>query len=217
MTGCDACVVPTIVLSDSQEVIVDSKNICIELDRRNSAAPNSLIPDKFRDAIATEIAIVDNLPNYQLLAVTVGKPTPFAADNSFALSKVRRCERLMAENARDTVLHRAYSAKRAKEKAAADNLFESSATDRARSLIEESLCQLDKRLSKSAGPYLFDSSVTIADLFWGVELIRIEDLRLSNIWSSGRLTSVEAYHRRLSDLPAISGAVTQWPGARLKL
>ncbi len=81
---------------------------------------------------------------------------------------------------------------------------------------EEALRQLDKRLAKSSGRYLFDSTVTMADLFWGVELIRIEDLRL-RLSGPPQLPSVEAYHRRLSDLPAISGAVTQWPGARLNI
>jgi 2,5-dichlorohydroquinone reductive dechlorinase len=209
--------VPTIADSVSREVLVDSKNICLELDRRNPMAPSALMPDKLREAIASEIAIVDNLPNYQLLAVAVGKPNTSAADNSFAVSKVRRCDALIAENADDSELCRAYAAKRAKEQTAAERLFDIAAMDRARTLIGLALEQLDSRLRASGGPYLFGSSVTIADLFWGVELIRNDDLGLSRQWSSGKLPSLAAYYQRISELPSVSGAVIQWPGARLKL
>lgn len=51
MIGCDACVVPTVVYASLGDVIVDSKNICIELDRRNSAAPGALMPSEHADAI----------------------------------------------------------------------------------------------------------------------------------------------------------------------
>jgi 2,5-dichlorohydroquinone reductive dechlorinase len=216
-TGCDACVVPTIADSASGEVLVDSKNICLELDRRNPKGPGALMPDEFRDAIESELAVVDNLPNYQLLAVAVGKPNTEAADNSFAASKVRRCDAMIAENADDRELCRAYAAKRAKEQTAAERLFDSAAMDRARVIIESALEQLDSRLEKHGGPYLFGSSLTMADLFWGVELIRNDDLGLSLRWSNGQLPSLAAYYQRISQLPSVSAAVIEWPGARLKI
>ena len=175
------------------------------------------MPASLRDAINEELSIVDDLPNYQLLAVAVGKPNPNAADNSFALSKVRRCDTLMAQHADDIALCAAYAAKRAKEQAAADRLFEASAMDRARTLIERSLRELHERLRRRGGPFLFGSSITMADLFWGVELIRIDDLGMSHTWANGKLPALDTYYQRTSQLPAVLAAVTEWPSARLKL
>ena len=59
-SGCDACVVPTVVASESGEVLVDSKNICLQLDRRNPNAPDALMPASLRDAINEELSIVDD-------------------------------------------------------------------------------------------------------------------------------------------------------------
>jgi 2,5-dichlorohydroquinone reductive dechlorinase len=216
-TGCDACVVPTIVAADTGEIIVDSKRICIELDRRNSAAPGNLMPEEFRELIEAELAIVDNLPKYQLLAVAIGKPNTAAADNSFAISKVRRCEALMAEHCDDKVLYSAYAAKRAKEQAASERLFDGAALEQARQLIKKALRELDTRLQKIPGPFIFGSSLTMADIFWGVELIRINDLGMSSWWSESHLASLSSYYMLISEHPAVAGAVTQWPDARLKI
>lgn len=215
-TGCDACVVPTVVATDSNEVLVDSKNICIALDRRNPAAPSALMPENLRDSIETEISIVDNLPNYQL-GVSAGRPGAAAPGNSLAVSKVRRCDALISDNANDEALCTAYAAKRAKEQIAADRLFDAAAIDRARHSIDEALRELDRRLQKSDGPCLFGSSPTMADLFWSVELIRIDDLGMSALWSNGKLPALDAYYQRMSQLPAVLDAVTRWPGARLKV
>lgn len=217
MIGCDACVVPTVAYASLGDVIVDSKNICIDLDLRNSAAPGALMPDEHAYAIESELHVVDNLPNYQLLAIAVGKPDKLAANNSFAISKVRRCDALIAENADNIELREAYMAKRAKEQAAADRLFDPSAMERAQNQIRNALEELDKKLRRRSGPYLFGSTITMADLFWGVELIRIDDLGLSSCWSNGNLPSLSAYYRRISELPSVSAAVTNWAGARLNV
>lgn len=209
-TGCDACVVPTVVVGD--EIIVDSRRICMELDRRNASAPGALVPSELSDAIAREIAVVDDLPNYQLLAVAVGKPTPDDPDNAFAASKVARCDRLIAEHSNDADLVAGYTAKRAKEQAAADRLFDAAAMERARRTILEALRSLDQRIS---GPFLFGGRVTLADLFWGVELVRIDDLGLSDSWEGGELPRLAAYYDVISARPAIRHAVLDFPGARL--
>ena len=56
----------------------------------------------------------------------------------------------------------------------------------------------------------------MADLFWGVELICLDDLGLSVLWAGGRLPQVGKYFQKLCALPAMAQAVIDWPGARLK-
>ena len=214
--GCDACVVPTLVDADAAEVRVDSRRICLELDRTDPAAPGALMPAHLRERIEAEIAIVDNLPNYQLLAVGVGKASESGLKNGFSIGKVARCDALLAEHADDEALCAAYSAKRSKEQMAADRLFDSAAMDRAHAAMAKALRDLDARLAASNGNYLFGDTVTMADLFWGVELIRLEDLGLSGLWAEGRLPRVADYFQKICALPAIAHAVVDWPGARLK-
>lgn len=198
--GCDACVVPMIALPMTEEVLIDSKNICIELDRRNHKAPSSLIPDALADNIRAEMSIVDNLPIFQL-AVATGKMGP--VDNSIALSKVRRCEALLAENGDDDLLRNAYSAKLAKEQAAANRLFHAGSLDQASQLTSEALRDLNTKLEEFDASYLFGSSISMADLFWGVGLVRMNEFGLSSIWSGGKLAALEAYYQRISQLPAV--------------
>jgi glutathione S-transferase len=215
-SGCDACVVPTIIAEDSNEVLVDSKNICVELDRRNSAAPSALMTEHLKKAIEAEMSIVDDLPNFQLFLAAMAKPGTNGADRNIAIAKVQRWDTLIAENAGDVALCSAYAAKRAKEQAAADRLFEATSIDRAKQRIETAMRDLDVRLKKNGGPYVLGASLTLADLFWGVELLRVDDLGMSSLWSDGKLPTLQAYFQRLSENPALYGAVTQWPGARLK-
>ena len=215
-TGFDACVVPTVYAEATGEILVDSRRICLELARRTPAGPGALLPEDLREAIEAELDIVDNLPNYQLLAVAVGKPSADAPDNAFAISKVRRCDALLAEHGADALLREGYEAKRRKEQAAADRLFDPASMQRAADAIAQALGSLDERLKTSGGPFLFGERLTLADLFWGVELIRADDLGLSHLWENGVLPAVEAYTRTLSDHSAIRHALADWPGARVK-
>lgn len=214
--GCDACVVPTLVDGDAAEVLVDSRRICHELDRTNPAAPGALMPLPQRARIEAEIVIVDELPNYQLLAVGVGKAAESGVQNGFAVGKVARCDGLLAEHADDEALCAAYSAKRSKEQMAADRLFDAAAMECAYSSMAKALHGLDQRLVPANGGYLFGSTVTMADLFWGVELIRLEDLGLAILWADGSLPQLANYFRKMCALPAILQAVIDWPDARLK-
>ncbi len=68
--GCDPAVAPTLVDLASHEVIVDSKRICLRLD---ALVPDTqrLRPLSLQQSIDAELEIVDELPNYQLLA---GRP-----------------------------------------------------------------------------------------------------------------------------------------------
>jgi 2,5-dichlorohydroquinone reductive dechlorinase len=215
-SGCDPCVVPTVVDDRTNEIIVDSRHICLELDRRNPSTPQALAPDSLLRAIEAELAIVDNMPNYQLLASTFGKPSDDAPANFFAKSKVTRCEKLLQKHSDEPLLMQAYEAKRRKEQMAVDALFDQASLEEARRRTVEVFRGLDQRLQIGAGPYRFGGSVTIADLFWGVELIRAEDLGLADIWGDSRLPSLASYYQTICEIPALRYAVLECEGARFK-
>jgi len=212
--GCDACVVPTVVDELTGEVIVDSHHICRELDRRNPNASGALVPQELRDAIEAELAIIDEMPNYQLLAATFVKSSSEAPNNEFAASKVRRCEALVAAHEDDPALVSAYLSKQRKERAAAEKLFDDQALAEAHARTVSAFEWLDSRLRKSTGVYLFGSGATRADLFWGVEVVRGEDVGLAEVWTGTQLTRLAEYFRLLCELPALRHAVLECPGAR---
>ncbi|MEH6832994.1 MULTISPECIES: glutathione S-transferase family protein [Falsihalocynthiibacter] len=210
-SGCDGCVVPTLVDAQDGTVFVDSLRICQMLDA--SEGGGALVPAALRAAIMAELAVVDDLPNYQNLAVRVVPAS--APGNAFAASKVARCDTLLAEHGDDPVLRAAYEAKRAKEQFAADMLFDEVALTRARQAVVDALDGLEDRLADSNGPWLFGATITMADLFWGAELIRTEDVGQGQLWQLNRLPYVAAYYARLCALPALCSAIVDFPGARL--
>ena len=157
---------------------------------------------------------MDNLPNYQVLAVGVAASVKAGARTAFATSKVARCEALMAANAEDPVLVAAYQAKRDKERMAAERLFSDTAMAAAHAAIAHALEGLEMRLKASDGTCLFGDALTMADIVWAAELIRSEDLGHSAHWANGRLPAVAAYFDRLCALPSVQAGILNWPGAR---
>ena len=210
-SGCDGCVVPTLLDAETGAVTVDSLRICLALD--GTAGGEKLIPAALKEAIMAELAVVDDLPNYQNLAVRVVPKT--APENAFAASKVARCNALLAAHGEDPVLRAAYEAKRAKEQYAADKLFDEPALTQARQAVTDALAGLEKRLATGSGPWLFGDSVTMSDLFWGAELIRTEDVGQGHLWQGNLLPNVAAYYARLCELPALQTAILDFPAARL--
>ena len=210
-SGCDGCVVPTLLDAETGAVTVDSLRICLALD--GGVAGEKLVPAELKDAIMAELAVVDDLPNYQNLAVRVVPKT--APGNAFAASKVERCNTLLAAHGDDPVLRAAYEAKRAKEQYAADKLFNEPALTQARQAVTDALAGLEHRLAAGSGPWLFGGAVTMADLFWGAELIRTEDVGQGHLWQESHLPNVAAYYGRLCELPALKTAILDFPAARL--
>lgn len=112
--GCDGAVVPTLVDWQDRAVVVDSKRICLRLDRQADAG---LYPDALAAAIDQELAVVDNLPNYQLLmgrqvAMSEGAATRNDVGGSFSRRKVAWCDRYLQEHPGEATLVQAYTAKR---------------------------------------------------------------------------------------------------------
>ena len=215
--GCDGVVVPTLVDWDTEEVIVDSRRICIYLD---DAMPerDRLRPPQLAEAVDAQMAIVDDMPNYQML---MGR-TPGAAEESttrsgvggaFSRRKVAWCDEYLAANANEPALVAAYTAKRAKELSAADGLFSPEAMRAAYGRAEGAVRDLDRALERSSGAWVLGERVTMADLFWGIELLRMANTGVAAVWDGGKLPRVSRFADVIETLPAIRAAVIDWPGA----
>lgn len=212
VTGCDGVVVPTLIDWEADAVLVDSKRICLlhdalapEDERLRSAA--------LAAAIDAELAIVDSLPNYQML---MGRARDGAAPDAetmaaFSRRKVGWCDALLAEHADDPVLVAAYTAKRAKELSAAEQLFSDDAMASAYAKAQGAVAQLDRTLATDNGPWLFGVKPTMADLFWALELLRMQNVGAARFWADK--PRVAALLAAAETLPAIRTAVIDWPGA----
>ncbi|VCU71664.1 2,5-dichlorohydroquinone reductive dechlorinase [Pigmentiphaga humi] len=216
--GCDPAVVPTLVDWQTGQVIIDSKRICIYLDQ---AAPGAarLRPDGLAQAVDEELDVVDGLPNYQMLvgnAPGTGRQasSPNAGTGvAFAMSKVERCDRYLAECVHDADLQRAYRAKRAKELDAAERLFAPASMQAAYGRAEAACERLERRLATSLAAWLFGDRPSMADLFWGIELLRMQNLGADAFWRGGARPRVAEFVRRCEAEAAIRSAVLDWPGA----
>ena len=215
--GCDGAVVPTLVDWDTGEVIVDSKRICLLLDAVVPARQR-LRAERLAPAIDAQLSIVDELPNYQMLmgrTVAGGEASATRQDVGASLSrkKVAWCDAYLRDHAGDPALVSAYTAKRAKELSAADDLFSAHAMHAAYAHAEAALADLDGQLDTRPTRWLLDDALTMADLFWGIELLRMRNVGVAHFWEGGRLPAVEAYLAAAEALPAIRTAVIDWPGA----
>jgi len=217
--GCDAAVVPTLIDWDTGQVVVDSKRICNHLDAAIADASKRLRPEPLAARIDAQIDVIDNLPNYQMLS---GRPPeddrrPDALRGktgvAFAMGKVDRCDRYLAEYVNDEALVRAYTAKRAKELDAARQLFGEEAMRDAYEKAASACATLERQIDASTTEWLLGDHVTMADLFWGVELTRMQNLGADTFWKDGALPAVEAFAQRTRELHAIRQAVVDWPGA----
>ena len=195
-SGCDGVVVPTLVDAQAGEVLVDSKRICLRLD---DLAPEDarLRPAALAAAVDAELAVVDGLPNYQMLMGRAREEGEATVETMAAFSrrKVEWCDAYLAEHSDEPPLVAAYTAKRAKEQSTAD----------------AAVARLDNALAAEEGPWLVGPAPTMADLFWGLELMRMRNVGAARFWDdrprvAQLLAAAEA-------LPAIRSAVIDWPGA----
>ncbi len=213
--GCDPAVVPTLVDWETRQVLVDSKRICFYLDQ---VAGGTLRPASLQAAIDAELDVVDNLPNYQMLA---GKPPgedhrPESRRKSngvaFAMSKVELCDRFLAEFPNDPDLVRGYSAKRAKELNAAEQLFTPEAMQIAYDKAQAGCTHLEQKLN-AEGRWVVGNNITMADLYWGVELLRMKNMAVESFWANGARPAVASFVEKTQTIPAIKSAIIEWPGA----
>lgn len=215
--GCDGAVVPTLVDWSGGTVLVDSWRICAHLDEQVPELAK-LIPASLAEDIEDQLRIVDNLPNYQML---MGRTPRGSEDKAvtggvagqFSQRKVAWCDQYLHEHGDDPALRAAYTAKRAKELSAAEELFSAEAMAEAYGRAGKALHDLGQLLGRGRQDWLIGSSVTMADLFWGIALLRMNNLGLASMWDAGKLPHVERYQAATEALPALREAVIEWPGA----
>ena len=213
--GCDGAVVPTLVDWEAGEVVVDSHRICLHLDEQ-VPEERRLRPDRFADAVDEDLGVVDHMPNYQMLMgrTVKGESSPAKFQDlggGFSQRKVAWCTRYLEEHGDDPRLAAAYTAKRAKELSAANELFSAEAMQAAYDRAEAGLAALERRLENRHARWLHRDSPTLADLFWGIELSRMENV--ARFWDNGRLPEVERFCEATQRIPAIRAAVMDWRGA----
>ena len=215
--GCDGAVVPTLIDWQGEEVVIDSHRICLMLDEQ-MPAERRLRPNALATAIDEQMAVVDHLPNYQMLMGRTVDDAESAATRdgvgaTLARRKVAWCDRYLADHPDDPLLVAAYTAKRSKEMSAAADLFGADAMRAAKGQAAFALATLDRRLAGLTTIWLHADTVTMSDLFWGIELLRMENIGAADLWRNGRLPHVERYAAATEQVPALRAAVVDWPGA----
>ena len=214
--GCDPAVVPVLIDWAEDRIVLDSKGICLDLDR---AVPDGshLVPDHLVDEIEAELVIVDDLPNYQMLIGTPpGEDTrpasrrgPDAGD--IARRKVDRCDGYIAQFADDPVLLKAYRAKRGER---VDGC-------RAAVHVQEHGRRLRPDGDGGAGPrralgraertVSFRRSGDAGRHLLGRRASPLRNLGADTFWSDRKAPSVATYLTRLEALPSMRSAILDWP------
>lgn len=205
--GFDPCVVPLLIDYEAGLVIADSKRICLYLSEVKGAAGN-LLPTgtAARAEVLWQMAIVDKIPNGALL-YGFHPDADLRPDEMKDMMgtvydlKILVLEKMIAENADDADLVRAYRAKIAKEtggKAVSrDPDFQRATRGRAADLLRH----LDADVAAGSLPYANGGDITLADIFWGVNLVRLAYLGLASLWDDHR--NVARYFAALKDRPSL--------------
>ncbi len=195
--GFDPCVVPLLVDYETGRVVADSQRICIYLDAV-SREPVRLVPDApdARAEVMRQIGIVDRIANGALLygfhPDADLRPEALKASMQTVYDyKVMALERLIADNAGEPELVAAYRAKIVKEsggkKVCRDPAFQRAARQQTKQL----LIDLERDLAAGSFGCLNGHAFSLADVFWGVNLVRLNYLGLASMWDA--LPHVERY------------------------
>ncbi|VTU16882.1 glutathione S-transferase family protein [Variovorax sp. RA8] len=211
--GFDPCVVPLLVDYQAGRVVVDSRQICCYLDAVSSA-PVQLVPDdpEARTEVMRQVGIVDRIPNGALLygfhPDADRRPDPLKSSMETVYDyKIMVLERLIATHADDAELVAACRAKIAKEsggkKVCRDPAFQRAARQTAGDLLKG----LERDLEAKSFSCLFGNAFSLADVLWGVNLVRLNYLGLSSMWAG--LPHVERYFETLAKRPSLCKEVIQ--------
>jgi glutathione S-transferase len=205
--GFDPCVVPLLVDHEQGRVIADSRWICSYLDAV-SQRPVQLVPEApgERAEVLRQVGIVDRIPNGTLLygfhPDDDRRPAPLklAMETAYDL-KVMALERLIAANADEPELVAAYRAKIAKESAGKKVCRDPAFQRAARTHLADLLATLERDLAANAIPGLRQGAFSLADVLWGVNLVRIHYLGLASLWEG--LSHVRDYFAALARRPSL--------------
>lgn len=205
--GFDPCVVPLLVDHDTGRVIADSQRICLYLDAV-SRAPVQLVPDApdARAEVMRQVGIVDRIANGALLygfhPDADLRPDALKASMQTVYDyKVMALERLIADNAGEPELVAAYRAKIVKESGGKNVCRDPAFQRAARQQTKQLLIDLERDLAAGSFACLDGHAFSLADAFWGVNLVRLNYLGLALMWDA--LPHVARYVDALARRPSL--------------
>ncbi|MGK6310695.1 glutathione S-transferase family protein [Variovorax sp. DT-64] len=179
---------PLLVDYEAGRVIADSKRICIYLDAV-SRDPVQLVPDApaARVEVMRQVSIVDRIPNGALLYGF--HPDAYLRPEALKVSmqtvydyKVMVLERLMADNAGEPDLVAAYRAKIVKESGGKEVCRDPEFQRAARQQAGQLLIDLERDLAAGSFACTNGHAFSLADVLWGVNLVRLNYLGLASMW-----------------------------------
>ncbi|MGK6310504.1 glutathione S-transferase family protein [Variovorax sp. DT-64] len=205
--GFDPCVVPLLVDFEAGRVIADSQRICRHLDAV-SRDPIQLVPEdpEARAEVMRQVGIVDRIPNGALLygfhPDADPRPAPLKASMETVYDyKIMALERLVAANADDPELVAACRAKIVKESGGKKVCHDPAFQRAARLHVSDLLQDLERNLAAGSFSCLNGNAFSLADVLWGVNLVRLNYLGLSSLWAE--LPHVERYLETLARRPSL--------------
>lgn len=205
--GFDPCVVPLLVDYEAGRVIADSLRICIYLDGA-SRTPLQLVPDApdARAEVMRQVGIVDKIPNGALLygfhPDADLRPDALKASMQTVYDyKVMVLERLMADNADEPELVAAYRAKIVKESGGKKVCHDAAFQRAARQKTGQLLSDLERDLAAGSFGCTNGHGFSLADVLWGVNLVRLNYLGLASMWDA--LPHVTGYFDVLARRPSL--------------
>ncbi len=220
--GFDPLVVPTLVDNRHGRVIADSKLICLYL-ARNFREHIDLLPRDIEPAIIEQIDRVDRTPHVAMLYganpdCDTRPPELQARMPGIHQKKFRVIEAYIDQVRDEPDLVAAYRAKLEKEKAAETFVVDDAAMRSATAQAETLIRGLEDKLAETSGPWIFGERFTLADVVWGVSLIRLDYLGNAEFWgnAAGR-PRVKSYFERALNRPSLVTGVLEWPGSGRRL
>ena len=213
--GFDPCVVPLLVDHQADTVVVDSKRICLHLDRE-LPTPIRLVPEDpvLAAQVLAQVDAVDRTPHpaflYGFHPDDDQRPDfiKHVMADVYGV-KVEQLERLIADNAQDAALVAAYRSKILKEKAGKVFAHDPTRQRGFRTELAKIIQDLDEQLLDHPAPWLCGREFTLADAVWGISLYRLTWLGLASYWA--HLPRIREYATRVYARPSINADVIHWP------
>ena len=217
--GFDPCVVPTLVDHEATKVLVNSKLMCLYLERELDTG-TTLIPKGLEVPIERQLDAVDQTPHPAVFygGNPEGDERPEFLREVMKTAhdvKIAKLEENMALVGSDEPeLVSAYRHKIIKERAGKAFVRDKASMDATLAEFKQILATLETDLEATGGEWLFGDQFTMADLFWATSLFRLKWLGFGYIWDDGdkpALPLLSSYSRRLFARPSIDRTTIHWP------
>lgn len=217
-SGFDPLVVPTLVDMDKKRVLANTKLIVEYLEAE--VAEPILVPEALKEEINRHATIVDETPHPALLysgLVDQSKEGPLWLKVVFAqgmpnVQKASISSWLAKPEVRDSeVLRPLYEAKFKKLSNVMSKLELAELENTRAATIATTkriLATFEEDLKRSGGPFVCGAAFTVADVWWGISLIRMKLLGLGHWFPP----AVNEYAERMFARPEFAKANYLWPG-----